>query len=107
MQIADNQDPTFVTSIDYNRSGTKEGYGQLYTQYITGTLIEFGYDTSNPVEVFTGFAPPPFKGMSLDDRVGATPVIWYVPITAMKKTGRTEAYSEIQSGIYSTLSIVH
>jgi len=107
MQIYENQDPAYVTGIDYNRSSTGEWNGAVYTEFITGTLHEFGYNTSQPVEAFQGFAPPPFKGMSLDDRIGASPVIWYVPVTTYQKIGSTEAYAEIQSGIYSTLSTSH
>lgn len=107
MKIYENQDPGYITGINYNRSSTGTWDGNVYTEYITGTLQEFGYNSSKSIEAFKGFAPPPFKGISLDDRVGATPVIWYVPVTTYQKTGRTEAYAEIQSGIYSTLSTSH
>ncbi len=107
MEIYENQDPVFITGIDYNRSLTREGNSTVYTEYITGDLQTFDYNSSKAIEVFMGFNAPPFKGMSLDDRIGAAPVIWYVPVTAMKKSGKSTAYSEIQSGIYSTLAVAH
>ncbi len=107
MKIYENQDPVFITGIEYNRSLTKEGNSNVYTEYITGDLQTFEDNLSKQIDVFLGFNAPPFKGMSLDDRIGASPVIWYVPVTALKKAGRSTAYSEIQSGIYSTLAVAH
>ena len=109
MQIYENQDPVFITGISYSRSGTREGNDTIYTEYCTGDMVEFEDVSSpaTPIGMFLGFNAPQFRGMSMDDRIGAAPVIWYVPVTALKKTGRSKAYSEIQSGIYSTLAVAH
>ena len=99
MRIENNPDPTFVTGSELKyeyRSGNK--------QYITGTLVNFEKNESVNVKRFETFNPPPFKGMSLDDRISISPIIWYVPVTTMIKEGKYRSYSEIQSGVYSILN---
>jgi hypothetical protein len=97
MRIENNPDPSFVTSIKENSKNSSK-------KYITGTLVDFENGTSKNVMRFETFNPPPFKGMSLDDRISVSPVIWYVPVTTMIEEGKYKAYSEIQSGVYSILN---
>jgi len=106
MEIAEKVMASLVTSINYTRNDTKEGDGAVFTEYITGTLNLFEDYSSQNIKQFEGFDAPPFKGLSLGhDNVPLSPVIWYVPVTAMYQSGRSRAYAEIQSGIYSTLEV--
>jgi len=99
MKIENNPDPAFVTG-DELKCNEKSGN----EQYITGTLVDFEQNSAKSVVRFETFNPPPFKGMSLDDRISVSPVIWYVPVTTMIKEGKYRSYSEIQSGVYSILN---
>jgi hypothetical protein len=74
--------------------------------FITGSLVEFQNNSTQPVRPFAGFDPPPLPSISLGASTGVTPVIWYVPITAEVKMGianKKRSYTEIEAGIYSIL----
>ncbi len=76
------------------------GYGNNYTAYITGSLKDLEDNISNPMEIFEGFNPTHLSGSSVENTgTGVVPVIWYLPITAKKTTGKRTSYSEIQTGI--------
>lgn len=81
-------------------SDTQEGSGNVYTAYITGSLIDLEDNIAKAIEIFEGFNPTHLSGSAVEaGATGITPVIWYLPITAKKKTGKMTSYSEIQTGI--------
>ena len=101
-------DTTSIVELKKETYDTKIGSDMVYTAYITGDLKDFGDSVIRTIEVFQGFNPPQINGTSLgNDNINISPIIWYVPITAVKKTSGNVAYSEIQTGVLSTVEALH
>jgi len=97
--------PEYVTTINRDLYATRSDQGPLKEGYVTGTLRDLLAGTSQPVGVFRGFQPPPFPGISLGSITSISPVVWNVTVSSEIRAGRTRAYSEIQTGIYSVLTV--
>lgn len=103
-QIRSEPDPTSISVIadDFkiNQNGTEK-------VFITGTLVDLQNGTTQTVKQFMGFAPPPLPGISLGPNSGISPIIWYVPVTSKVTVNRKVSYTEIEAGIYSSVTIAY
>ncbi|MCK4763935.1 MAG: pilus assembly PilX N-terminal domain-containing protein [Candidatus Aminicenantes bacterium] len=109
-EIFRQPDPESVTAIQMDLPQTKSGGGPNYTYYITGSMEDLRYYTENQtapptVNFFAGFPPPPLAGISLTGSANVAPVIWRVHITSSINVGKRKAYAEIESGIYSIVTV--
>jgi len=103
-QIRSEPDPTtiWVEPDDFkiNQDGTQK-------LFITGTLVDLQNSTTQTVKQFMGFAPPPLPGISLGPGSGLSSIIWYVPLTSEVTVNRKRSYTEIEAGIYSSVTIAY
>lgn len=101
--IHQNPDADSVTTITKSKSvtGVSDTFGDIKVgssrAYIVGTLKDWEENTTQPIDRFKGFDPPPLRGIS----AGVDPVVWKVPITAAVTMGNRVGYAEIEAGVYS------
>ncbi|MDQ1349807.1 MAG: hypothetical protein QG657_108 [Acidobacteriota bacterium] len=101
--IHQNPDAASVTAITKSKSETtaSDNFGDVSIgtsrAYIIGTLKDWEENTTQLIDRFKGFDPPPLRGIS----AGVDPVVWKVPITASASMGNRIGYSEIEAGVYS------
>lgn len=109
--IYNDPDPNTVITISKTPGETRSGSEEKnYTYYITGSMEDLQYllnyqQEPPPVGAFQGFDPPPLPGISLGGSVSIAPVIWHVNITAEVYFGKRKSYAEIESGIYSIVTV--
>jgi len=103
-QIRSEPDPTTISvepdDFKINQDGTQK-------LFITGTLVDLQNSTTQTVKQFMGFAPPPLPGISLGPGSGLSSIIWYVPLTSEVTVNRKRSYTEIEAGIYSSVTIAY
>jgi len=104
-EIYEQPQPEYVTTINRDLYVTGHYQGPLKEGYITGTLRDLLAGTSQPIGVFNGFQPPPFPGISLGSITSISPVVWSVTVSSEIQAGSRRAYSEVQTGIYSVLTV--
>jgi hypothetical protein len=75
--------------------------------FITGSLVEMQAGSTQKVRKFVGFPPPPLPGISLGPGSGISPILWYVPITSKVTVNKKIAYTELEAGIYSSVTIAY
>lgn len=92
----------FVEPNDYSIS--QMGGNRLF---ITGTLVDLESGLTQKVKKFTGFPAPPLPGISLGPGSGISPVLWYVPITSKVTVNHKSSYTELEAGIYSSVTIAY
>ncbi len=97
-----NPENIFVEPNDYSISQT--GVNRLF---ITGTLVDLEGGLTQKVKKFTGFPPPPLPGISLGPGSGISPILWYVPITSKVTVNNKSSYTELEAGIYSSVTIAY
>jgi hypothetical protein len=98
--IRDTADPTTILVVE-NQYQTKESGSTR--SFITGTMVDMQNGTTQTVQPFSGFDPPPLPSISLGSSTGITPVIWYVPVTSEVTVNKKRSFTEIEAGIYSIL----
>lgn len=103
-RIRNNPDPTEISINQSEYLSNEDGSQKLF---ITGTLVDLQNSTAQTVKQFMGFAPPPLPGISLGPNSGISPIIWYVPVTSEVTVNRKRAYTEIEAGIYSSVTIAY
>jgi len=95
-----NPDPS---AIIYNLGDMQTTEKGLVRDFITGTTEDLQSGTAQPIQSFSGFAPPPPPGISLGTSSGVSSVIWDVKVTSQVSFGAKRAFSEIEAGIFSTV----
>ncbi len=103
-QILSEPDPTSITVEANDFKIKQDGIQRLF---ITGSLVDMQNGTTQPVRQFAGFDPPPLPSISLSSGLGISPIIWYVPITSEVTVSGKRAYTEIEAGIYSSVTIAY
>lgn len=103
-QIRSEPDPT---TIYYEPNDFKINQDGAQKLFITGTLVDLQNSTTQTVKQFMGFAPPPLPGISLGPGSGLSSIIWYVPLTSEVTVNRKRSYTEIEAGIYSSVTIAY
>jgi hypothetical protein len=98
--IRDTADPTTILVVE-SQYQTKESGSTR--SFITGTMVDMQNGTTQTVQPFSGFDPPPLPSISLGSSTGITPVIWYVPVTSEVTVNKKRSFTEIEAGIYSIL----
>ena len=109
-EIYRKPDPEDVIAISKCGTETQVGTGSSYTLYITGSMddLRLYLESSVPppvVDFFQGFNPPPLPAIGLGGTVAVAPVVWSVRITSCVSAGKKKSYSEIESGVYSIVSV--
>lgn len=109
-EIYRNPAPEYIITLNRDKDITLKGGGASYTFYITGSMEDLRsyteYDTDPPnIDFFRGFSPPPLPAVGLGGSVTVAPVVWDVHVTATVKAGRKKSYTEIQTGVYSIVSV--
>ena len=104
-EIFKQPQPEYVTVINRSLSTTTSSQGPLKEGYMTGTLRDLISGTPQPIGVFNGFQAPPFPGISLGSITSILPVVWNVTVTSEVKAGGKRSYAEIQTGVYSVLTV--
>lgn len=103
--IHQNPDAASVTAITKSISETEvsDSFGGISVgtsrAYIIGTVKDWEDNTTQLIDRFKGFDPPPLRGIS----AGVDPVVWKVPITATAAMGTRSGFAEIEAGIYSII----
>ncbi|MFH2107197.1 MAG: hypothetical protein ABII93_00865 [Chrysiogenia bacterium] len=103
-QIRSEPDPSSIFIVPNDYKIKQDGMQKLF---ITGTLIDIQNNTTQNVRQFDGFAPPPLPSISLGPNAGISPIIWYVPITSEVTVNKKRSYTEIEAGIYSSVTIAY
>lgn len=97
-----NPENIFIVADDYKTK--QSGIQKLF---ITGSLVNMQNGTTQAVKKFTGFPAPPLVGISLGATSGITAVIWYVPITSEVTVNKKRSYTELEAGIYSSMTVAY
>lgn len=109
-QIRADPNPASISVDMEDFKVVKDGAQRLF---ITGTLVDLqnlqneSLANAPTIRQFTGFPPPPLPGISLGPGAGILPIIWYVPITSEVTVNRKKSYTEIEAGIYSSVTIAY
>ena len=103
--------PENVTTLKKIPTDTWVGNTSMnYTYYVTGSMEDLQYFKEGVYELptvggFQGFDPPPLPSISMGGTISIAPVVWQVNITSEVYFGKKKSYSEIQSGIYSIVTV--
>jgi hypothetical protein len=103
-QIRAEPDPTTISVEADDYKINQDGSEKLF---ITGSMVDMQNNTTQMVKQFMGFAPPPLPSVSLGPNAGISPIIWYVPVTSKVTVNRKNSYTEIEAGIYSSVTIAY
>lgn len=104
-EIRNTADPDAIANFSISPGTYEIKENGVTRKFITGTLVDLQKDpiTTQNVQLFMGFDPPPLPSISLGTSSGVTPVIWYVPIASEVTVNRKRSFTEIEAGIYSIL----
>jgi hypothetical protein len=103
-QIRSEPNPANINVVPNDYKIVQDGAQRLF---ITGTLVNLQAGDTQNIRQFTAFPPPPLPGISLGPNSGISPIIWYVPITSEVTVNHKKSYTEIEAGIYSSVTIAY